>query len=84
MEFQRSFLRRHFAGKPRVASRNFGCFLRVKESVSTCREMVDPDLKVREGPTLWSKQNSPRSDTDMIVRVDGLNSFIARVLERIL
>ena len=27
MEFLRSFLRRHFAGKPVVAQRNFGCFL---------------------------------------------------------
>ena len=27
MEFLRSFLRRHFEGKPSVASRNFGCFL---------------------------------------------------------
>ena len=29
MEFQRSFLRRHFEGKPVVASRNVGCFLRL-------------------------------------------------------
>ena len=29
MEFLRSFLRRHFAGKPVVASRNVGCFLRL-------------------------------------------------------
>ena len=28
MEYLRSFLRRHFAGKPVVASRNLGCFLR--------------------------------------------------------
>ena len=27
-----SLLRRHFAGKPAVASRNFGCFLRLKRS----------------------------------------------------
>ena len=27
MEFLYSFLRRHFAGKPVVASRNVGCFL---------------------------------------------------------
>ena len=29
MEFLRSFLRRHFAGKPKMASRNDGCFLRL-------------------------------------------------------
>jgi len=29
MEFLRPFLRGHFAGKPVVASRNFGCFLRL-------------------------------------------------------
>ena len=29
MEFLCSFLRRHFAGKPVVASRNVGCFLRL-------------------------------------------------------
>ena len=30
MEFPRSFLRRHFAGEPLLASRNVGCFLRLK------------------------------------------------------
>ena len=30
MEFLRSFLRLHFAGKPVVASRNVSCFLRFK------------------------------------------------------
>ena len=30
MEFLRLFLRRHFAGKPVVASRNVGCFVRLK------------------------------------------------------
>jgi len=29
MDFLRSFLRRHFAGKPVVVSRNMGCFLRL-------------------------------------------------------
>ena len=29
MEFLRSFLRRHLAGKPLVASLNVGCFLRL-------------------------------------------------------
>ena len=29
MEFLYSFLRRHFAGKPVMASRNVGCFLRL-------------------------------------------------------
>ena len=29
MEFVYSFLRRHFAGKPVVASRSVGCFLRL-------------------------------------------------------
>ena len=29
MEFMRSFLRRHLAGKPMVASTNVGCFLRI-------------------------------------------------------
>ena len=32
MEFVRSFLRRHFAGKPVVASRNVSCFLRLNTS----------------------------------------------------
>ena len=30
--FLRSFLRRHFAGKPAVASPNVGCFLRLEET----------------------------------------------------
>ena len=30
MEFLRSFLRRHFAGRPSVVSRNVGCFLRLQ------------------------------------------------------
>ena len=34
MEFLRCFLRRHFAGKPPVVSRNFGCFLRLAASMS--------------------------------------------------
>ena len=29
MEFLRSLLRRNFAGKPMIASRNVGCFLRL-------------------------------------------------------
>ena len=29
MEFLRSFLRRHFAGKPVVSSRNVACFLKI-------------------------------------------------------
>ena len=33
MEFLRSFLRRHFAGNPAVASRNVGCFLRLPINV---------------------------------------------------
>ena len=33
MEFLRSFLRRHFAGKPLVASRNVGCFLRLLRKI---------------------------------------------------
>ena len=32
-EFLRSFLRRHFAGKPVVTSRNIGCFLRLVETI---------------------------------------------------
>ena len=32
MEFLRSFLRRHLAGKPVVASPNVGCFLRLQAS----------------------------------------------------
>ena len=31
MEFLRSFLRRHFAGKPVVVSPNVGCFLRLQQ-----------------------------------------------------
>ena len=30
MEFLRSFPRRHFEGKPMIAWRNFGCFLRLR------------------------------------------------------
>ena len=33
MEFLRSFLRLHFAGKPLVASRNVGCFLRLLRKI---------------------------------------------------
>ena len=33
VEFLRSSLRRHFAGKPVVASRNVGCFLRLVETI---------------------------------------------------
>ena len=36
MEFQSSFLRRHLAGKPVVASQNVGCFLRL-EILQTCK-----------------------------------------------
>ena len=34
MEFLRSFLRRHFVGKPVVASQNVSCFLRLQNSPS--------------------------------------------------
>ena len=40
VEFLRSFPRRHFAGKPVVASRNVGCLLRLEETyekISICR-----------------------------------------------
>ena len=33
MEFLRSFLRLHFAGKPLVASGNVGCFLRLLRKI---------------------------------------------------
>ena len=36
MEFLRSSLRRHFAGKPVVTSRNFGCFLMLGVAVTRC------------------------------------------------
>ena len=38
MEFVRSFLRRHFAGKPAVTSRNVGCFLRLGKKQTTEEE----------------------------------------------
>ena len=42
MEFLCSFLRRHFAGKPVVASQNVGCFLRLvlftTSELATCDE----------------------------------------------
>ena len=36
MEFLRSFLRRHFTGKPVLVSRNVGCFLRVRWVIYAC------------------------------------------------
>ena len=36
MEFLRSFLRCHLAGKPVVASPNLGCFLRLKDCIPSC------------------------------------------------
>ena len=41
MEFLRSFLRRHSAGKPPVASRYVGCFLRLQES-QICKRVLFP------------------------------------------
>ena len=38
MEFLRSFLTRNFAGKPLVASQNFGCFLNGQSLNSVIRE----------------------------------------------
>jgi len=35
MEYLRSFLRRHFAGKPLVASPNVGCFLKLQNRRNT-------------------------------------------------
>ena len=40
MEFLRSFLRRHFAGKPVVASRNVGCFVRLTSFVISFRILM--------------------------------------------
>ena len=44
-EFLRSFLRRHFASKPVVASRNVGCFLRLVQD-------LDPRI-LGGNPTIW-------------------------------
>ena len=47
MELLRSFLRRHFAGKPVKASRNVDCFLglAVLQSITECFGDQDNDME---------------------------------------
>ena len=40
MEFLRSFLRRHLAGKPMIASLNVGCFLRLTKMLIWCFYLI--------------------------------------------
>ena len=49
MEFLRSFLRRHFAGKPLVASRNVGCFLRLLRKIVEIQKFWGGGRGVGEG-----------------------------------
>ena len=41
MEYLRSFLRRHFAGEPLVASRDVGCFLKLQDPRNTSFVLED-------------------------------------------
>ena len=46
MEFLRSFLRRHLAGKPGVASPNVGCFLRLQFKLFLSRFLSSNFVKI--------------------------------------
>ena len=49
MEFLRSFLRRHLAGKPVEASLNVGCFLRLNKQITTRSFNLKVSAGVRVG-----------------------------------
>ena len=51
MEFLHSFLRRHFAGKPVVTSRNVGCFLGLLRNEAT--QVCLPFRRSLELPPAW-------------------------------
>ena len=53
MELLHSFFRRHFAGKPVVASWNVGCFLRLL-NVTWSPELSEKKLSSSFLPELWS------------------------------
>ena len=59
MEFLRSFLRRHLAGKPVVASRNVGFFFfslpNLKNNFDTQFEYVDLRDSVKQARNTWQK-----------------------------
>ena len=50
MEFLCSFLRRHFAGKPVVASPNVGCFLRLHFSNELCSHFTEAKALLSQSP----------------------------------
>ena len=54
MEFLRSFLRRHFAGKPFVASRKVGCFLRL---ICSPIGFFQPEINPLFWPKIWHGLN---------------------------
>ena len=74
MEFLRSFLRRHLAGKPVVATPNVGCFLRLEHtwrfhckrpfSIHTCMNMIIPDDNCTHGTELGLPQ-APSWSSDL-------------------
>ena len=47
MEFLRSFLRRHFVGKPVVSSRNVGCFVRLVRLLSCFSDSISCVTEVK-------------------------------------
>ena len=77
-EFLRSFLRRHFAGRPSVVSRNVGCFLRLLKlqlhvisivCLHGCKLACEQALHLGEG-------SEPREKG----RASGKTAFYARPL----
>ena len=50
MEFLRSFVRRHLAGKPVVASPNVGCFLRLHLCNELCSHFTEAKALVPQSP----------------------------------
>ena len=54
MEFLRSFLRSHLAGKPVVETSNVGCFLRLSD------RLVDPVLNLYDGLVKFFREFSYR------------------------
>ena len=62
MEFLYSFLRRHFAGKPVVASRNVGCFLRLFFQLLKIHIKPVPYQKVHQSD---SKEKQAQKDEEV-------------------
>ena len=62
MEFLRSVLRRHFAGKPVLSSRNVGCFLRLLVDLAT------GNLPIPALPSLTSVKSLKKTERTKVKR----------------